>query len=108
MIIISAKFAGEKLVALSAEGHSGSAAKGSDVVCAAVSVLMQTLAVGFIDVYSLDNIEHSSDDAVPVISYAWKSDDPGVDALGRTIYLSLKAVERSAPDFVKVLEEVVS
>ena len=40
-------------ISVCARGHSGYADSGSDIVCAAISVLMQTLHIGLVDVLGL-------------------------------------------------------
>jgi uncharacterized protein YsxB (DUF464 family) len=46
MIVVEFSTPDESSVRIKVSGHSGSAEKGQDVVCAAVSVLVQTLAGG--------------------------------------------------------------
>lgn len=40
-----------------ASGHSGYAPRNKDIVCAAVSTLLQALAVGLIDVLTLNGVQ---------------------------------------------------
>lgn len=73
------------------KGHSGSAESGHDVVCAAVSSLMNALILGLSEVAEIKDIDGVIDPEVPVIKIFWPRECAGdVDVLTRTIALSLK------------------
>ncbi len=53
---------GEKLCAVECEGHTGYAEEGSDIVCAAVSSVVQTAVLGLMRVAAV-NVEYTVDEA---------------------------------------------
>lgn len=96
--------AGE-LVGLEAQGHAGFAPRGRDIVCAAVSVLVQTLELGMEDVIREPSLRIQCDSHKALRRVIWKrSDDPRVTALGETIRLALKAVAEAHPKQVCIVE----
>lgn len=95
----------KQLLFLEALGHSGYDCEGQDIVCAAVSALMQALAVGLMDVLRLENIEEHVDAAKTCMSYRWgKPIVPELKVLTETIFLSLKGIEQAYPDYIKIFE----
>jgi uncharacterized protein YsxB (DUF464 family) len=105
-------FWGEKgLVGLESQGHSGFAHKGEDVVCAAVSALVQALLVGLRDVARVNDAEceMKSEASVPFIRVRWKEDRAAeLDLLTRTVALSLKEIASGYSGYVSVSEVYVS
>ena len=93
------------IFSISAQGHTGYAEQGSDIVCAAVSVLMQALQVGLQDVLEMDDVEVETDSAIPRMAFKWDSEDEDGQIVAETIFRSLEAVANSYPDFVTVIEE---
>jgi uncharacterized protein YsxB (DUF464 family) len=109
-------FWGEKgLLGLESQGHSGFAHKGEDVVCAAVSALVQALLVGLRDVARLSDVEcemkseAGRENSVPLIRVRWKEDKAAeLDLLTRTVALSLKGIASGYSGYVSVSEVYVS
>lgn len=99
-------FQGEEyLVGLECRGHSGHAAKGEDVVCAAVSALVHALLLGLGDVAKMEITECRVDDSVPFISVKWPKERAfELDLLTRTVALSLKEIESGYPGYVSISE----
>lgn len=95
------------IFSLSAQGHTGYAEQGSDIVCSAVSVLMQALRVGLQDVLEMEGLEVEMDPEVPLMGFMWNSQDEESQIVAETIYRSLAAVANSYPDFVTVTEEEI-
>lgn len=94
-----------QLLFLEARGHSGYNSEGQDIVCAAVSTLVQTLAVGLIDVLHLENVEEHIDPSKASMSYRWKEPvTPELTVLTETIFLSLKGIQQVYPDYIKIFE----
>ena len=94
------------IFAIEAIGHSGYRAHGEDIVCSAVSTLMQALATGLIEVIQLDSVKESVDERNVSMSYSWQPDQYGhAEVLARTIYLSLKGVALAYPKHVVIIEE---
>ncbi len=97
-----------RIISLSATGHSGYAEKGEDVVCAAVSALLQALAYGFERVlFSVDFI-CTVDQADARMVLDWRRSPPGKEiVLVETIVGSLKEIARIYPDYVRIVEVLV-
>jgi uncharacterized protein YsxB (DUF464 family) len=107
-------FWGKKgLVGLESAGHSGFARTGEDVVCAAVSALVQALLVGLRDVACVEDaefeMEKATENSLPLIRVKWKEDRAAeLDLLTRTVALSLKEVAAGYSGHVSVSEVYVS
>jgi len=56
-----------------ASGHSGYAPRNKDIVCAAVSTLLQALAVGLIDVLALNGVQCKKEEEPAYFSIEWPS-----------------------------------
>ena len=90
------------LLSLYAEGHAGYAEKGRDIVCAAVSTLMQTLA------YSVDNdgcggaIHFDGGKDGPVFSVEARM-NPANRAKFELVLNGLYLLEQTAPEYVAVI-----
>lgn len=88
-----------------ASGHSGYAPRNKDIVCAAVSTLLQALAVGLIDVLALNGVQCKKEEEPAYFSIEWPlTHDERVKSIVNTIFCSLKAVEASYPRHVRVVE----
>lgn len=103
-VVTASRDTHDRICRLSARGHSGFAEEGSDIVCAAVSTLMQSLHVGLSDVLKID-VTQRSDPKIPEMTIEWDASNDSGQQLARTILLSLKAVANSYPEYVSVLEE---
>lgn len=86
-------------------GHSGFAAKGGDVVCAAVSSLLHALLLGLSDVARTEGLECEVDPEVPLIKVFWPRDQAeGLTLLTETVALSLGEIAAENPGHVKITE----
>jgi uncharacterized protein YsxB (DUF464 family) len=103
-IAVTARRNAAGIFAISAAGHSGYADLGSDIVCAAVSTLVQALRTGLVDVLELEGVKFSSDPNVPVMTLEWDGANIPAQQFASTILLSLKGVAASYPDFVNITE----
>ncbi len=85
-------------------GHSGYAEEGSDVVCAAVSVLVQTLAIGLVEVLHLP-LWQQVDQEKALIELRW-GDQGGEErrVLVETILRALKETASSYSGYLTYLE----
>jgi uncharacterized protein YsxB (DUF464 family) len=107
-------FWGKKgLVGLETEGHSGFAPEGEDVVCAAVSALVQALLVGLRDVACVEDaeceMESGTENSASFIRVKWKEDRAAeLDLLTRTVALSLKEIAAGHSGYASVSEVYVS
>ncbi|GHV46524.1 hypothetical protein FACS1894204_08310 [Synergistales bacterium] len=99
---------GEKeLIGLESNGHSGFSIEGEDVVCAAVSSLIQALIIGIRDVacFADEDIVCKIDSSVPLIRVKWKNERAsGITLLTQTIALSLKEIALIYSDYVCIWE----
>ena len=96
-------------VGLSVQGHTGYAPRGEDVVCAAVSALVQSLLFGFESVLEAEGVKWYQNDSKARISMDWRN-VPGreKDVLVRTVIGSLREIARIYPDNVRMLEVPVN
>lgn len=93
---------------IEATGHSGYAESGKDIVCSAVSSLMQSLAVGLTDVVNIPtNIKVDEEYAHMHISLRNKEDMKMSQAqiLMHTTALSLRAVADGYTKYIKIKEK---
>lgn len=109
MVEIDLFLKGNNLIGIESRGHSGFAEKGSDVVCAAVSALMQALVLGLSEVAGLKSAVYHVNDRVPIIRVTWpESECATIALLTKTISESLKIIARDNPKYVKIYSEVQS
>lgn len=83
------------------KGHSGYAPIGQDIVCAAVSVLVQTL-IQSVEELTADKIEYSMQPGTVDIKF-WCLSDPS-KVLIDAFFIGIKGIEESYPDNVKLTE----
>ena len=76
---------------LQASGHSGYAPAGQDIVCSAVSTLMQALIVGLTDVVKIKPKFEIDEDA-PNITVRVEENNKDAQILMQTTYLALKQI----------------
>jgi len=100
----------EGLVGLKSQGHSDSKShKGYDIVCAAVSTLIQALLVGLRDVAQVSEAECERDSSIPLICVKWPEEKAlELNLLTRTVALSLKEVASGHSEHVSIMEVWVS
>ena len=99
---------GSDIMAIEATGHSGYAEAGKDIVCSAVSTLMQSLAVGLTEVVQIPvDIKIDEEFAHMHISIADKHNTKMRDAqiLMHTTALSIKAVADGYTKYIKIKEK---
>ena len=96
------------LVGIESKGHSGYAESGSDIICAAVSVLVQALLLGLSEIAKLNSLEIEINEKVPVMKIKWtKEHEKEIALLTATIAESLKAVAAENPGYVKIYTEEI-
>lgn len=109
MVEVTLFLQGNNLVGIQSRGHSGFAQSGNDIVCAAVSVLMQSLIYGLSEVAKLKSASIHVNNSVPVIRANWPVEDcEKVSLLTQTISQSLKIIARDNPKHVKIYSEVMN
>ena len=105
MVRVTLYWGGSALVGLESLGHSGSAPRGQDVVCAAVSALVHGLLLGLSEVAEVRDLRCEADPDVPLIRVSWPGEAAdSLDLLTRTVALSLKEIESGYPGYVSITE----
>ncbi|WP_299302565.1 ribosomal-processing cysteine protease Prp [uncultured Fretibacterium sp.] len=105
MVRVTLYWGGSALVGLESLGHSGSAPRGQDVVCAAVSALVHGLLLGLSEVAEVRDLRCEADPDVPLIWVSWPEEvADSLDLLTRTVALSLKEIESGYPGYVSITE----
>ncbi len=105
MVRVTLYWGGSALVGLESLGHSGSAPRGQDVVCAAVSALVHGLLLGLSEVAEVRDLRCEADPDVPLIRVSWPEETAdSLDLLTRTVALSLKEIESGYPGYVSITE----
>ena len=108
MIYINIKKKDKYIQTIEAVGHSGYAESGKDIVCSAVSTLMQSLILGLEKVLKIQpSVE--MDENVPIIKVETNLDidentQSHVQVLMKTTRLGLKDIADSYPKFIKIKE----
>ena len=105
MVRVTLYWGERALVGLESLGHSGSAPKGQDVVCASVSALVHGLLLGLSDVAEVRDLRCEVDPDVPLIRVSWPEEAAdSLDLLTRTVALSLREIESGYPEYVSITE----
>ncbi|HOB22115.1 MAG: ribosomal-processing cysteine protease Prp [Firmicutes bacterium] len=97
MIKVLIRKQGQLITEIRAQGHSGYAEAGSDIVCAGVSALLQALKIGLEELAG-EEIGKIEDGflACPV------SSDPKAQFLAKVMELSLREMAQSYSDYLQV------
>ena len=107
MVEVTLRYHGKILTGIEARGHSGFAEKGNDIVCAAVSTLMQALIFGLSEVAKVKGADYHVNDRMPIMRVTWpESESMNISLLTKTISESLKIIARDNPGHVKIYSEV--
>ena len=105
MTEISVALDGGRPASLVAEGNSGFADRGEDIVCAGVSALLQALLYGFETVARSPGFSFSINEENARMVLDWRRSPPEKTALlVETIVGSLKEIARVYPEHVRILE----
>ena len=107
MVEVTLRYHGKTLTGIEARGHSGFAEKGNDIVCAAVSTLMQALIFGLSEVAKVNGADYHVNDRMPIMRVTWpEAESMNISLLTKTISESLKIIARDNPGHVKIYSEV--
>ncbi len=94
-----------RLSSFLATGHAGWAESGADVVCAAVSTVLQAAWLGLSEVARVD-IDASKENGRMTLAWPERSrDDAAVRAIVATAALSVERIAAQYPDHVRVIVE---
>ena len=93
------------LVGIEAQGHSGTAPRGDNLVCLALSILVQTLELGVEEVLRVPGAQVTVDPENTLRRVLWdRTEDPGMEALSTTIRRALETVAEAHPKQVRIVE----
>ena len=105
VIVIKEK---QTIKTIEATGHSGYAEAGQDIVCSAVSTLMETLANGLIEVVKAQ-VEVKVDETIPHLSVTLTEADKEkckhAQVLMNSTLLGIKGVAQEFSKFIKIKEK---
>ena len=104
MINITIVKSNNKIITIEATGHSGYAESGRDIVCSAVSTLMQNLAVGLTEVLKLSP-KVIIDEQIPHICVELNEKNEQAQILMQTTLLSLKEIAKGYSNYTKIKEK---
>ncbi|WP_418627334.1 ribosomal-processing cysteine protease Prp [Anaerosinus sp.] len=90
------------VVGFSAKGHAGTAKHGKDIVCAAISALTQTTALGLVKHLNREiDLQHASGDMVVRLK---AKPDALTNTVFETMILGLNEIEKINPQSVHILD----
>lgn len=93
---------------IEATGHSGYAEHGQDIVCSAISTLMETLANGLTEVVKAE-VQVKVDEEIPHLSITLKETDKekckNAQILMQSTLLGIKGVAQEFSKFIKIKEK---
>lgn len=100
---------GDIVYGLELSGHSGYDEQGRDIVCAALSTLIQTLEIGLVEVLKIDGVSAKVDEDIAYMGVFWdKNEDRRIDDLVNTIIAALRSIENGYPSHIRFVEVNVS
>ncbi|GAB6281228.1 MAG: ribosomal-processing cysteine protease Prp [Thermovirga sp.] len=96
---------GNTICGLELSGHSGYGEQGRDIVCAALSTLIQTLEIGLADVLKIDGVSAEVDEDQAYMGVFWEQNGEGqTEGLVNTIIAALKSIEKGYPSYTRFVE----
>jgi len=93
----------QRLSSFFVTGHAGWADDGDDVVCAAVSAIVQAAWLGLAEVAGVAVTGSRDKGRLELAWPAGSRDDAAVDAIVRTAALSIERIATQFPDHVRVI-----
>lgn len=93
----------ESICGFSVRGHSGTAPRGQDIVCAGVSALTQTAVLGLNRHLKREDLQLTIKPGLMVLAVQGAT-DPLTDAILETMLLGLNEIAKSSSDSVRILE----
>lgn len=95
----------DRLSSLFARGHSGWAESGDDIVCAAVSAVLQAAWLGLTEVAKIDVRATREGGRLELEWPEETRDDPAVAAIVATAALSVERIAAQYPDHIRVIAD---
>ncbi len=92
------------IISFSGQGHAEYAEYGTDIVCAAVSAIMQTAAIGLDNHLNLNFDIEINDGWLSCQLTSELAQQKEVRAILETMFLGLKSTEESYQKYLKVIE----
>ena len=93
---------GQRIVQFQVKGHSGSAPRGKDIICAGVSALTQSALLG-LSQYLNRTIRWQAADGLLSMELCNLPDDQ-TSAVLETMLLGLQEIAKLEPDYVRIVE----
>ena len=112
MTQVSWQFAHDACVGFRAHGHAGNAAAGENIVCAAVSALLQSLVLGLTQVLDIEKLALTSDEEQALLQVRLpqtltNEQRSGAQVLMKTVRLALEDIAAQYPDEIQSNVEVM-
>ena len=108
MIEITLFYQEKNLIGIESKGHSGYSERGTDIICSAVSVLMQSLILGLSEIAKLKDLKIKINDKKPLMKISWpKEQNEKISLLTQTTAESLKIISNENSGYVKVHTEEI-
>ena len=108
MTRVTLYYSGGTLTGIESRGHSGFGWSGNDVICAAVSVLMQALVLGLEDIAEVQGLNVEADERVPVMRAVWpSSEQERLSLLTETAARSLRQIALENPKYIRLTTEEI-
>lgn len=103
MINLTILKSNDAITTLQAKGHSGYAEAGQDIVCSAVSTIMQTTLNGLLEVTKTD-VDYEVNQDIPFLRITVKAEDEKAQILMKSAYLALKQIADDYKKYIKIKE----
>ena len=100
---------GNTVCGIELSGHSGYDEHGRDIVCAALSTLIQTLEIGLTDVLKIEGVSAKIIEDRAYMGVFWvQNGDQRIDVLVNTIIAALKSIRKGYPSYTRLVEVKVN
>lgn len=103
MINLTILKSNDAICTIQAKGHSGYAEAGQDIVCSAVSTIMQTTLNGLREVVKA-KVDYQIDENIPFLRISVEAEDGKAQILMKTAYLALKQIANDYKKYIKIKE----
>lgn len=103
MINLTILKSNDAITTIQAKGHSGYAVAGQDIVCSAVSTIMQTTLNGLLEVAKAD-VDYQIDEQIPFLRISVNEQDKQAQILMKSAYLALKQIAGDYKNYIKIKE----
>ena len=111
MTNVTVSYRNNSIVSLEADGHADFADHGEDIVCAAISVLMQTAVNSLEAVAGIDYFIFESDESgymyIELPAKLNESQADKANVILETVYTGLKGIAEAYPKHIKLLKREV-